>query len=154
MSSVDFLQYYGLQALGNNNSAVVQEEILVKSELTLHLPINLSITFWYFVRSAAEISVDASVSSACSPMQYRNVLTCLLSSSEDSPDARRNCSNRLFQRGHSSGFRNSKGEGGCNRTLAILSLLTPCRILWGTSAVTSPTATLITQPAVQQRTFV
>ena len=39
VSSVDLLQHYDLQAIGNNDSAVVQEEILVKSELISHLPI-------------------------------------------------------------------------------------------------------------------
>ena len=65
------------------------------------------------------------MSSASSPIQYSNVLTCLSSLSLARPDASRNCSNLRFQRGHSSRVLKSNGEGGCRRMLAI-TLLTPC----------------------------
>ena len=43
------------------------------------------------------------------------------SSSADSPEAIRNCSNLRFQRGHSSGARKSNVEGGCKCRFAISS---------------------------------
>ena len=93
---------------------------------TLKKSSNCWITVLYFFRSALEMLVEARVSSASSPMQYNRVLTCLSSLSADRPDARRNCSNRHFHRGHLSGVLKSKDGGGCRRTLAIL--LTPCTI--------------------------
>ena len=89
---------------------------------------NCPITMLYFFRSAAEMLVEVRVSSASSPMQYSRVLTCLLTSSADRPNAKRNCSKLRFHQSHSSGVLKSKDDGGCNRMLAI-PLQTPCTIL-------------------------
>ena len=56
-----------------------------------------------------------------SPRQCRSVLTCLLSSSPDRPEARRNCSNLCFQCGHSSIFLKSNVVGGSHQMLLLSS---------------------------------
>ena len=88
-----------------------------------HLPKNrasFAITDAYSLRLSAVMCVAVRASSASSPMQYRSVETCFSSASTDRPEARRNCSKRFFQRGHSSGVRKLKAEGGCRRRLAMV----------------------------------
>ena len=81
----------------------------------------------YLFLSSSLIPVDESIFSASSPIQYSRVLTCWSSLSLSSVEALRNCWNRFFQRGHSSGRLKSKDSGGCSLTLAIqIPLLTPC----------------------------
>ena len=71
--------------------------------LTLKNASNLAITLEYSFLSSSETLVEASISSASAPIQYRRALICLTSSSAERPESSRNCSNRRFYCGYSSG---------------------------------------------------
>ena len=96
--------------------------------LTLKNVLNLAISLEYSFLSSSETLVEASASSISSPIQYTRALICLTSSSAERPESSRNCSNRRFYCGHSSGRLNGNEAGGSIRRLFI-PILSPCSML-------------------------
>ena len=90
--------------------------------------LNLVRTDVCFFISSSLIVVEATTSSASSPRQYSNVLTCLASLSFAISEEIQNCSKRFFYFGQLSGCLKSKRLGGfsCKQAVAIPPL-PPCR---------------------------